>query len=325
MSNPGSETSQAPAAPDFNSQPTAVDTSFLAKKLLIILGKGGVGRSTLSLALGKLAAAEGRRTLVCLSNSPARYAGLLGGKAVDERITPIFPNLDVVNLDPIACQEEYGMHVLRSRLLHGLIFSNRVVRSFLDAVPGLAEWAMLGKATYHVLERDPNHGTYDLVIFDAPSTGHSLDLLALPRAILAAVPTGRMREEAAKRVALMEDDTQCEVVPVTLLEEIPLQETREAVAGITRLHLPIKRIAVNKVLAGTLSTELEQAILELNNHAPPSWLLPAAAEFSRLQTQSSCLDQMKQSLRLPLICFPALPADHPRDRFLADLAPLESI
>ena len=108
-------------------------------------------------------------------------------------------------------------------------------------------------------------------------------------------------------------------MPVTILEEIPLHETREAIAALRRLRLPVRRIAVNKFRAGGVSKDIEQAVAECELDSLPPWLLPAAAEWSAYKTQTECLEQLKTAFKLPLVCFPNLPLAHPKDTFLADL------
>ena len=182
-------------------------TSLFDKRCVAIAGPGGVGRTTVSLALGRLAAGRGRRTLVCLCNVFSGNADVLGDMKVDATIRTVSENLDVVNLEPRSSQEEYGRRVVRNRAVHRLVFGSRVVRGFLDAVPGLAEWAVLGKATFHAMERIGGSSRYDMVIFDSPAHGHGLDTLALPRAIVASVPSGQMRDEARARCRLMASDS----------------------------------------------------------------------------------------------------------------------
>jgi anion-transporting ArsA/GET3 family ATPase len=255
------------------------------------------------LVIGRLAASRGRRALVCLSNAPSRYADLLGDVFIDSKIRSVSSLLDVVNLEPRASQEEYGLKVLRNRTLHRLIFGSRIVRGFLDAVPGLAEWAMLGKATHHALGGNGDKPEYDLVVFDSPATGHGLDILALPRAIVSAVPTGRMREEAHRRCELLEDPIRSEIVPVTLAEEMSVNETAELVTGLGKLGLTVERIAVNMVVPQQIDSRLAKMVQcdEL-----PSWLRPTAAALGREKLQEENLEQLKSrvsadQIKLPMI------------------------
>jgi anion-transporting ArsA/GET3 family ATPase len=280
----------------------------IGKRFVVVVGKGGVGRTTVSLVIGRLAASRGRRVLVCLANAPPRYVDLLGETAVDATIREAAGGLHVVNLDPKACQEEYGLMILHNRTLHRLVFGSRIVRTFLDAVPGLAEWAMLGKATYHALATPEGRPDYDMVVFDSPATGHGLDMLALPRAIVSAVPGGRMRDEAELRVALMEDTSRCEVVPVTIPEEIPVNETIELVAALGRLGLTVRRVIVNMVSSRVDGDELERVTGPAQDGSDtPSWLVPAAAAARARRAEADSLMRLAGALGVPQIELPSLP------------------
>ncbi|MCU0660874.1 MAG: anion-transporting ATPase [Myxococcota bacterium] len=277
--------------------------SLLERHFVIVGGKGGVGRTVVSLVLGRLAAAAGKKVLVCLCNAPPRYTRLVGGVALGPNIASVGPNLEVVNLEPRASQEEYGHKIIHNRLLHKVVFGSSVVRAFLDAVPGLSEWAILGKATYHALPGEGGQRSHDLVIFDSPATGHGLDILSLPATIAASIPPGRMRDEALARVELLSDPQRCEVVPVTLAEDIPVRETFEYVARLRDKRLSVCHLIVNKVQATGLSPQLE-ALLDQSEPAT-DYLIPAAAARGGLALQAACLEDLS-GLRLPIVTLPKL-------------------
>jgi len=280
-------------------------SSLFDRQFVIVMGKGGVGRTSVALALGRAAADRGKRVLVCLCNAPPRYADLVGKHLDPTSPTQIGPNLFGMNIEPKASQEEYGLKVVSNRMLHRIIFNSRIVRAFLDAVPGLAEWAMLGKATFHALSEDHGQPEYDLVLYDSPATGHGLDILHLPRAIASAVPTGRIRAEALERVQLLENPFRCEVVPVTLAEELPVNETRELVAGLMALDLSVERVIVNMVQGDALSAPAAE-LAARHRGDTPDWLLPAVARLSAEERQRTSLDRLSREVGLPQIHLPLL-------------------
>lgn len=280
------------------------DISIFDKEFVVVGGKGGVGKTSLTVVLGKLSARRGRRTLICLANAPSRYRALLGGVPLTPDIATIARNLDAVNLEPRASQEEYGRSVLPTRTLHKLVFGSKVVRTFLDAVPGLAEWAMLGKATYHALSSTPEHPKYDIVFFDSPATGHGLDVLALPRAIATSVPAGRIRDEALQRIELLEDPTRTEAVPVTLPEEMPVTETREYIVGLRELHLSVERVIVNRFLSHPPSEGLKAAVEAEDSKNLPEWMHPAAVALGAYASQKHAIERLERNLRVPVAVLP---------------------
>jgi anion-transporting ArsA/GET3 family ATPase len=274
------------------------------RRLVVVAGKGGVGRTTVSMIVGRSAARRGRSTLVCLANAPLRYADLLGGVALGSEPRRVGDRLHVVNLEPRAAREEYGLQVLPSPTLHRLVFGGRTVQAFLDAVPGLAEWAVFGKASYHALREIDGRPEYDLVVFDSPATGHGLEVLALPRAILAGVPGGRMREEAARRVELMADPARFEILPVTIPEEIAVNEAIELVEASSRMGFPARRIVVNGVAVDDtldgVATLLEGAGRDAD------WLRPGVMLLERRAAQRRSLARLREATGLPLLLLPQL-------------------
>jgi anion-transporting ArsA/GET3 family ATPase len=291
------------------------------RRFIVVAGKGGVGRTTVAMIIGRLASQRGRRTLVCLCNAPLRYLSLLGGVALTSEIREITERLHVINLEPRAAREEYGLMVLRNRTLHRLVFGSRIVRAFLDAVPGLAEWAMLGKATYHALREEGGRSQYDLVVFDSPATGHGLDVLSLPRAIVSAIPSGRMREEAARRVELMEDPLRCEVLPVTIPEEMAVNEALELVAALRALDLNVARLVVNLVQPEPVSGAVAELVRAAGSTGdPPAWSIPAAAALSAQRVQRASIERLSRAVDGPIIRLPIAPGGSLDEASLVEIA-----
>jgi anion-transporting ArsA/GET3 family ATPase len=229
----------------------------------------------------------------------------MGDSNIDSTIRNLSENLDVVNLDPRASQEEYGRKIVRNRTLHRLVFRSRVVRGFLDAVPGLAEWALLGKATFHAMETVGNKARYDMVVFDAPATGLGLEVLALPRTIVSSVPSGQMREEARARRKLLEDASLSEVIPVTLPEEMVVSETIGFVSDLDKLGLSVQRIAVNMVIPKMVGPGLAghvEAAREKNE--PASWLLPPRVALARQKMQQQSIERLSSLGHVDQILLP---------------------
>lgn len=277
------------------------------KRFVVVAGKGGVGRTTVSMILGVCAAKLGKRTLVCLTNAPLRYSELLGGVTLQGGIHKANENLHVVNLDPVSAREEYGLMVLPSRTLHRIVFGSRLVNAFFDAVPGLAEWSMFGKATYHALNETDGEPEYDMVVFDSPATGHGLDILALPGAIVASVPAGRMREEAAQRVEIMRDRSRFEVIPVTIPEEMPVSEVLELLEALDERGFPVERVVINMISASEVPGELKDLVGDVESCEPiPDWLLPSAVEVGARAEHDESMRRLKSLVTVPLIGLPMI-------------------
>lgn len=282
------------------------------KKFLFVVGKGGVGKTSVSAALGLSAALAGKRVLVAQCNAKDRMGHALSVEPIGSEIRTVMPNLDAVNMEPGAALQEYGMMVLRVRALYKMIFENRLVAAFLRGTPGLEAWAMLGKAQFHALEEVDGRPRYDLVIVDAPATGHGLDLLRVPKVLVEVAPPGLLRREAEQAWTLFSDPRRAGVVLVALPEEMPTNETLELHATIRdELRLPIAGLVVNHVLPalftaadGPVLDRLAEA-LETTSPAYP-WVHNGRVRKDLEGLQRSSIERLVSQIVAPLSLLPQL-------------------
>jgi anion-transporting ArsA/GET3 family ATPase len=233
----------------------------LDRRFLFVVGKGGVGKTTVAAGLALEASRRGTKTLLALVNCKERVSELLDTEPIGPDIIRISDNLDAVNMTPDAALEEYGMMILKVRAVYNAVFKNRLVRAFLKGTPGLEAWSMLGKAFYHACppKGDPD---YDLVILDAPATGHALDMLRVPFVIESIAPPGILRRDAARAVDMFRDPERSGAVLVTLPEYMPASETIDLADALTdELQIPILQLVINRVLP-VLFAEKERPVLE---------------------------------------------------------------
>ncbi|MDD9941386.1 MAG: AAA family ATPase [Myxococcales bacterium] len=284
------------------------------KKFLFVVGKGGVGKTTASVALSLAAARTGKRVLLALCNAKDRVSHMLEVPPLTPQVANALPNIDVVNMEPSAALEEYGMMVLKVRALYKMIFENRFVSGFLHGTPGLDAWAMLGKAQHHALEVD-DEGVerYDLVIVDAPATGHGLDLLRVPKVIVDVAPPGPLRREAERAWELFSDPKRCGVLLVALAEDMPTNETLELHQVVTsELRMPIAGLVINAVLRELFQNgdshtleRLAQAFPDLDT--PEHQVIRAGrARASLEEVQRECIGRLKRGIDGPVWQLPRL-------------------
>ncbi len=295
------------------------------KRFVLVTGKGGVGKTTVCAAEAVSLAASGKRVLVAMCNAKERLSELFGSARVGHLVVPVADRVWAVNMVPEKAIEEYGFLVMHNRTLAKALFDSRYVRAFLRAVPGMHEWAMLGKAWWHTTETlQDGSFKYDVVILDAPATGHGLDMLRVPTVILDVVPAGILRRDAERAWALFQDRDACAIVVVTLPEEMPVTETIELCESLKHMGLSVNSVVVNAVLPSLFSAS-ERAVLEalpqLEVRTPGDAALSAGrARAVRERLQSEMIDRLNRELPVRPIMLPLLMDDVAGPEAIAELA-----
>lgn len=220
----------------------------LERRLHFVVGKGGVGKTTVAAALALLLARRGRRTLAVELDPGGRLGALLGMRETGYAATEVTPGLSVVAVDGRAALEEYlGLIIPVKRLLAG-VFQSKIYQYFVAAAPGLKELMTVGKIWYETTRREGGRPAWDAVVVDAPASGHSLQYLRMPQAARETFGVGLVQREAAKITELLRDPRTTAVHLVTLAEEMPVTETLETRAQLVGpLALPLGHVVVNRL------------------------------------------------------------------------------
>jgi anion-transporting ArsA/GET3 family ATPase len=230
--------------------PPLIDT-LLAKRLVLVTGKGGIGKTVVAAALGQAAAAAASGTASTLISESAltdQVAPLFGHPAVGHRETEVQPGLFSINLDPPLNFRDYVVKYLRQPGLYDRVFSNRLVQSFIDTVPGFAELMMLGR-TFYTSELAPEPRPR-FIAFDAYASGHFLSLMTTPDAVLAAGFGGPLASETERVKAFLADPDKTAVVYVVTPEELVVSEALDFIPKlVARSPARLAGVIVNRVPA----------------------------------------------------------------------------
>lgn len=196
-----------------------------SRALVVVTGKGGVGKSTLAAALGYALAEHGRRSLVLETGSRESLHHLLDTAPSDGTIVKARDRLWLQNLQPRNEIEALVRRRIPVPLLARAVAASPVFHHFVEGAPGLRELAILGHALR--LARGETGPAVDTVVLDAPATGHGVSLLAAPLLVSEVLGKGPVADLAGEVAELVRDTTRCGIAIVTLAEEMPVQESLE--------------------------------------------------------------------------------------------------
>jgi anion-transporting ArsA/GET3 family ATPase len=258
--------------------------------VVVVAGKGGVGKTTVTAVIARAASSAGRRVLVVeLDGKPA--------------LTALVPDLDVLAISaPDALDEylrEHGFARIAKRL-------NRtgVIDVVGTAAPGIDDIVVLGKIKQ--LERS---GRYDLIVVDGPAAGHAITFLTAAAGLADAVSSGPVRAQADDVLELLHDPERCQVVLVTLAETTPVNEVVETAYALEdEVGVQLGPVVVNGVDTGDVLPDADHARLATAHlHPDTAATLVDAAAFrrSRRAMEAAELARLSAELPLPTVTLPA--------------------
>lgn len=267
-------------------------------RAVLVAGKGGVGKTTVTAGLARAAAVAGKRVLAAEVSyeidSPTPLADVLGVPHAREEPIPIAENLSLTLLTPHAGHLHFLRDALPMRVLADAAMKSAAIRRFLLAAPSLAEMGVL----YRILDllrrkRDDGSFEHDLLIVDLPATGHALGLAQVPSAILKVVSRGPIHDAVHEGLRLLTDPRQTGTLLVTLPETLPVSEAIELARGFSQHKIPLAGVIVNRVPEDPF-TKQERAALDAMNIDTASML--GARTLPRIDRSKDSIARLRAEL-----------------------------
>jgi anion-transporting ArsA/GET3 family ATPase len=280
--------------------------SLLDRRLVVVTGKGGVGKTTVAAALGLLAARAGKRTVICEVAEQERLSDLFGVNASGHEERELAPNLHSVSVDPERAKEEWLRYQLKSGALAGVLGGSSVFRYLSAAAPGLSELVTIGKVwDLAQLERRTGGSVFDLAIVDAPATGHGIAMLRAPSTYASVARVGPIRRQALQIDAFLRDRERTGVVVVALPEEMPVNETLDIERRLAEeMDMAIDRAVVNALYPERFTREEAERLRSVQGRNGA--VRAALAEHERVRGQRSQLRRLRRGLDAPVATLPFL-------------------
>jgi hypothetical protein len=233
--------------------------SLLRRKLVFITGKGGVGKTTMAAAVGMMGARAGRKTVVVEVGEQSRLTDLYGIPTPEPGVeTGLEPGLSSISIDPDRALLEW-LQALGGRVSGRVLASSGTFQYFAAAAPGAKELVSMVKI-WQLTRGGRRSGNHDLVVVDAPATGHALGMLRSPQTFGAIARVGPIAGQTQHVRDLLEDPARTAYLAVALATEMAVTEALELEDGLqSQLSRGLDAVLVNALMPRRFSpSELER-------------------------------------------------------------------
>lgn len=308
------------------------------RRLLLVTGKGGVGKSSVAAALAVASARTGRRTCLVEVEGRQTFSHLFQTQAWDFTEREFRPELFGLSIDPEASLTQYLDMFYGARRISRFVVGSPAVEFATTAAPGIKDVLLIGKVKEMERRRDEDgRFHYDLVVVDAPPTGRIVNFLRAPDAATELVHVGPIRSQAQSVIDMLLDPERTSAVLVTLAEEMPVTETVESAHALRDFGVAVGPVLVNRILPERFDEEAAKALgdrldaetvrallageeLEVSPGGASGLLEAGQAYLARLDLQRRMCDELEHRLRLRRIDLPELYAPAFGDDEIAVLA-----
>ena len=278
---------------------------FLDKRVHLITGKGGVGRTSVSVGLALAAAERGKRVLLTEIGDPEGGHSAVGAHFGREALTDtpkiMAPGIEACHLWGNTGHELFGRSLIPSGPLIQSALRSRALHGFMTATPGVHELGLF----YHLLQlleqrRPDGRFRYDFVVVDMPATGHTMALATLPRAVLGLMPRGPIATAMRRGQAILNDPAQTTAWVVTLAERLPVSESLELLDGLRGTDVPVGGAILNRLVEDPFSAKERRALEEFLKEKP----LMGKVAFGRIQKGAAEVERLRKGAAGPVVTLP---------------------
>ena len=282
------------------------------KRLVFVTGKGGVGKTTVAVALGLRAAAAGKRTIVCEVASQENASRMFDHTEVGFHEVEMEENLWSISIDPDESMREYVLLQLKVRAMRDMLFRSRIFNYLAAATPGLKELVTIGKIwELAQFDRKVKSGRkYDLVIVDAPATGHGIGFLQTPRTFAAIARVGPIHSQAQRLDRFIKDHEHTGTAIVSLPEEMPVNESAALEHDLRQeVGVAVDRVYMNGLYPERFTRAEAERLAEVAGREDGSVRAAtraALSEHSRARSQRAQLSRLRRRVQAPVKSLPFL-------------------
>ncbi len=285
---------------------------FLDKRIILVSGKGGVGRTTTAIAMARASARAGRRTLLLEiayeDGADSAVAHHFGRTRLSPTPTLIKPNLSLSHLWARTGHESFLKTVLPGGPLIRAALRSRAVEKFLIAAPSMHEMGVF----YHLMvlleaKRSSGEDEHEVIIVDMPATGHTLALTGLPDILLRLIPGGPIAKALRAGQEILNDPSKSEAWVVTLPEQLPVTEACELLEGLNETGMPAGGVIVNRMPSNPFTQEERAALDEFMEQGHYLGEL----SLGRIDDAAIAMSRLEERVKGAILTLPEVTSDMP--------------
>ncbi len=291
----------------------------LRSRVLLLSGKGGTGKTTVAMAMARLAASQGRRTLIVELDAQRPSLGPILGRVPTYAPMVVSPGLSASNLTWAEALDDWLKAVVGAPRVVRSILKNRVVSLFLEATPGARDLVVMTRVAQLAQE-------YDTVVVDMPASGNAVAMLSVAHTAAQLFDNGPVRRCADALLALYgRADTRA--VLVALPEDMVVNETLETASKLAMEVAPLQLgiVVLNRATPPTL-TDSERIVLDAllarprTDAATQEVLHAARWERELEEATADAQARLQAGVGVPVVTLPALPRGEDAARVVQHLA-----